>query len=87
LTTGATSGQLENDNHDAGELLEGHQWKERPDCQTVLLFRTGLSCPSRIVVELNVRVPDRYIACGCESDGLALKELTTFLQAQGYVPE
>ena len=35
---------------------------------------------------MNVRVPDRYIGFGCESDGAALEKMAKFLREQGYEP-
>lgn len=78
--------QLENDNHDEGELEKDTNGKNVLIAKLFYYFGRNCPAPDASWLSMNVRVPDRYIACGCESDELALKELTAFLKAQGHQP-
>ena len=76
--------QLENDNHDEGELLKDTNGKNVLIAKQFYYFGRNCPVPDASWLSMNVRVPDRYIASGCESDGMALEKLTAFLQAQGH---
>jgi len=76
--------QLENDNHDEGELLKDTNGKNVLIAKQFYYFGRNCPVPDASWLSMNVRVPDRYIASGCESDGMALEKLTTYLQEQGY---
>ena len=76
--------QLENDNHDEGELVKDTTGKNVLIAKQFFYFGRNCLVPDHSWLSMNVRVPDRYIASGCESDGTALNRLTTFLQKQGH---
>lgn len=76
--------QLENDNHYEGELVKDTTGKNVLIAKQLYYFGRNCPAPDASWLSMNVRVPDRYIASGCESDGTALKRLTTFLQKQGH---
>jgi hypothetical protein len=59
--------QLENDNHDAGELLKDTSGKNVLIAKKFYYFGRDCPVPAASWLSLNVRVPDRYIACGRES--------------------
>lgn len=78
--------QLENDNHDEGELLKDTKGKNVLIAKQFYYFGRACPAPDASWRSLNVRVPDRYIACGCESDGLALDNIIKFMHEQGFKP-
>jgi hypothetical protein len=78
--------QLENDNHDEGELLKDTQGKNALIAKQFYYFGRDCPVPNASWRSLNVRVPDRYIAYGCESDGFALEKMTEFLHEQCHNP-
>jgi hypothetical protein len=78
--------QLGNDNHDEGELLKDTNGKNALIAKQFYYFGRNCPAPDASWASMNIRVPDRYIALGCESDGMALEKFTTFLQKQGHKP-
>lgn len=78
--------QLENDNHDEGELLKDTKGKNVLIAKQFYYFGRNCPVPAATWRSMNVRVPDRYICLGCKSDGPALDQMVGFLQAQGYRP-
>ncbi len=75
--------QSKNDNHDEGEILKDTSGKNVLLAKQFYYFGRNCLVPDASWLSMNVRVPDRYIASGCESDGKALERLTTFLQERG----
>jgi hypothetical protein len=78
--------QLVNDNHDEGELVKDTKGKNVLIAKQFYYFGRNCPAPEASWLSMYVRVPDRYIACGCESDDLALETLIAFLQEQGHQP-
>lgn len=78
--------QLENDNHDEGELLKDTKGKNVLIAKQFYYFGRNCPVPEASWLSLNVRVPDRYIGLGCKSDGPALDQMVSFLQVQGHRP-
>lgn len=78
--------QLENDNHDEGELLKDTKGKNVLIAKQFYYFGRNCLVPDASWLSMNVRVPDRYIASGCESDGLALENMTEYLQELCHNP-
>ncbi len=78
--------QLENDNHDEGELIKDTKGKNVLIANRFYYFGRNCPSPASSWAAMNVRVPDRYIAYGSASDGTALEAMVDHLQAQGHEP-
>lgn len=78
--------QLENDNHDEGELIKDTKGKNVLIAKRFYYFGRNCPVPDASWLSLNVRVPDRYIGFGCGSDEQALDKMINYLQEQDYKP-
>ena len=78
--------QLENDNHDAGELLKDTKGKNVLIANHFYYFGRNCPVPEASWQSMNVRVPDRYIGLGCKSDAQALDRLIGFMQDRDLKP-
>ncbi len=78
--------QLENDNHDEGELIKDTKGKNVLISNQSYYFGRNCPAPAASWAAMNVHVPDRYIGYGSASDGAALEAMVAYLQAQGFEP-
>lgn len=72
--------QLENDNHDEGELIKDTKGKNVLIAKQFYYFGRNCPVPEASWASININVPDRYIGYGCESNELALDAMIGFLQ-------
>jgi len=78
--------QLENDNHDEGELIKDTKGKYVLVANQFYYFGRNCPVPDASWQSMGVRVPDRYIGYGCESDETAVDGLVSFLETKRYAP-
>lgn len=78
--------QLENDNHDEGELIKDTKGKNVLIASQFYYFGRNCPVPADAWQSLGARVPDRYIGFGCGSDEPALNKMIEYLRGQGYIP-
>ena len=78
--------QLENDNHDEGELIKDTKGKNVLIAKEFYYFGRSCPVPDSSWLSLNIRVPDRYIASGCKSNDLGVPSLLRFLHGLGHRP-
>ena len=78
--------QMENDNHDADELIRDTNGKNVLIANQFYYFGRNCPVPDASWTSMNIRVPDRYIAYGSESDGEAVDKMLDFLHAQHHKP-
>lgn len=76
--------QIENDNHDQGEMAKDIGGKNVLVADAYYYFGRSCPVPPASWRSLNVRVPDRYIAHGCQSDQAAVQNALQFLRSSGF---
>lgn len=78
--------QLENDNHDEGEITKDTKGRNVIIAKQFYYFGRNCPIPATSWKSLNVRVPDRYIGFGCKSDEGGVDMMIKFLGDQGIFP-